>query len=62
MGEFTFVSAVGQSVTDYASSSVDILSSLDESDTELAQPVGVALRDGRTVTLVTVEMGEGIPY
>ena len=58
-----FVSAVGQIVTDYALSSVDIVSILGDSEVggEVTQPEGVTLRDSRTVTLVTFENGEGIP-
>jgi len=61
--KLAFVSEAGQSVTDYAVSSVDIVSSLGESEVgrEAAQPVGVALRDSRTLAPVTVKVGEGIP-
>jgi hypothetical protein len=57
-----FVNADGHSITEYAMSSVDIFSRLGESKVgrELAQLAGVALRDSRTVTRVTVKMGEGI--
>lgn len=60
--KLAFVSAAGQSVTDYAVSSVDIVSSLRESEVgwEVAQPVGIALRDNRTLAPVTVKMGEEI--
>ena len=61
--KLAFVSAAGQSVTHYALSLVNIVSRLGESEVGrvLAQPVGVALRDNRTVTRVAVNMGEGIP-
>jgi len=63
MMKLAFVSAAGQSVTDNAVSSVDIVSRRGESEVgrEVAQPVGVALIDSRILAPVTVEVGEGIP-
>ena len=61
--KLAFVNAAGHSVTEYSTSSVNIVSSLGESEVgrELAQLAGFALRDSRTMTRETVKMGEGIP-